>query len=198
MKKLSPRFYADAVLTVARKLVGCFLVRELAEGRIVGRINEVEAYDGAIDKACHAFGDRRTARNEPLFRNGGIAHVYLIYGRYYCLNAVTGKESAPAAVLLRGIEVLESLDMATGNRYGKSPAELTKQQRKNLTNGPGKLCCALAIDRLFDLEPLDGDRLYICEQIGGRRKSVSTIRESVRIGIDYAEEAKLFPWRFTG
>lgn len=198
MKKLSQRFYVDNVLAVARELIGCFLVREFPEGRIIGRINEVEAYDGAIDKACHSYGNKRTARNEPLFRSGGIAHVYFIHGRYYCLNTVTGKENAPASVLLQGIEVLEGLDLAARHRYGGSPEELTKQQRKNLTNGPGKLCCALAIDRSFDYEPLDGNTLYICEHIGKHRKDVSVIQESARIGIDHAEEAKDFPWRFTG
>ena len=198
MKKLDPEFYRDSVLSVAQKLVGCFLVRACDGGRIIGRINEVEAYDGAMDKACHAYGNKRTARNEPLFRGGGIAHVYFIYGMYNCLNVVTGAKDHPEAVLLRGVEIVEGLERAARNRYGRSAGELTRQQMKNLANGPGKLCRAMAVDRTFDYESLQGDRLYICERIGGWARMVSAVESSKRIGIDYAEEAADFLWRFTG
>ena len=198
MKKLAPAFYRHDALSVARNLIGCFLVRECDEGRIIGRINEVEAYDGVIDKACHAYDNKRTARNEPLFQSGGIAHVYFIYGMYNCLNVVTGLEDCAEAVLLRGIEIVEGLDLAAGNRYGTRAADLKKQQMKNLSNGPGKLCRALAVDRTFDYESLQGDRLYICEHIGRHSKDVHAIEASKRIGIDYAEEAVDFLWRFTG
>ena len=198
MKKLDPEFYRADALSVAQNLIGCFLVRECDAGRIIGRINETEAYDGVVDKACHAYGNKRTARNEPLFRGGGIAHVYFIYGMYNCLNVVTGVEDCPEAVLLRGIEVVEGLELAAGNRYGKSVGELTKQQMKNLSNGPGKLCRALAVDKAFDYESLQGDRLFICEQIGKHARELQAIEASKRIGIDYAEEAVDFLWRFTG
>lgn len=197
MKKLAPEFYRDNVLSVAQKLIGCFLIRDCGAGRIIGRINEVEAYDGAIDKACHAYNNKRTARNEPLFRGGGIAHVYFIYGMYNCLNIVTGVENCPEAVLLRGVDVVDNLELAVHNRYGRSMDEVTKQQMKNLSNGPGKLCRALAVDRTFDYESLQSDRLYICEQIGAHARKVQTIVASRRIGIDYAEEAIDFLWRFT-
>ena len=198
MKKLDPEYYRDNALSVAQKLIGCFWVRECGAGRIIGRINEVEAYDGAVDKACHAYGNKRTPRNEPLFRGGGIAHVYFIYGMYNCLNVVTGSEDCPEAVLLRGVEVVDGLELATQNRYSKNAAEVTRQQMKNLSNGPGKLCRALAVDRTFDYESLQGDRLYICEEIGKYTRKVTAIEASKRIGIDYAEEAVDFLWRFTG
>ena len=198
MKKLDPEFYRNEALSVARELIGCFLVRECDAGRIIGRINEVEAYDGVIDKACHAYDNKRTARNEPLFRSGGIIHVYLIYGMYNCLNVVTGGKDCPEAVLLRGVEVVDGLELAVCNRYGKRADELTKQQMKNLSNGPGKLCRALSVDKSFDYESLQGDRLYICEQIGNHAKQVHAIEANKRIGIDYAEEAVDFLWRFTG
>lgn len=198
MKKLDQKFYQKDVLHVAKELIGCFLVREFDGKRIIGRINEVEAYDGDIDKACHAYGDKRTKRNEPLFCEGGIAHVYFIYGMYNCLNVVTGKKDSASAVLLRGVEILEGLDLAISNRYGKRIDEITKAQQRNLSNGPGKLCRALDIDRTFDFESLLGDRLYICKEIGLHKKNVNQIEASKRIGIDYAEEAIDFLWRFTG
>lgn len=154
MKKLDKVFYLDNVLSVAQKLIGCFLVRESNKGRIIGRINEVEVYDGSLDKACHAYGNKRTRRNEPLFSSGGIAHVYCIYGMYYCLNVVTGKEDNPEAVLIRGIEILEGQELAAFNRYRKSMEELGGPAKKNISNGPGKLCMALAIDGTFDYESL--------------------------------------------
>lgn len=198
MKKLALDFYSADVITVAKRLIGCYLVRELEEGTIIGRINEVEAYDGAIDKACHAYGGKRTVRNEPLFRAGGIAHVYFVYGMHNCLNVVSGVMDEPAAVLLRGIDIVQGADLAAFNRYGKRMEELTKAQIKNLSNGPGKLCSALSVDRTFDYEPLSGSRLYICGQIRDFQKLPVTVTASKRIGIDYAEETVDFLWRFTG
>ncbi len=198
MKKLEKDFYLDEVTAVARKLVGCFLVRQTEGGRIIGRINEVEAYDGRLDKACHAYGHKRTKRNEPLFQKGGLAHVYLIYGRYYCLNVVTGNAGEPAAVLIRGAEILEGRELAAGNRYRQSWAELTDRQMKHLADGPGKLCLAMAVDKSFDFEPLDGRRLYVCREIGRFTRSVAGLKAHRRIGIEYAEEARDFLWRFTG
>ena len=197
MKKLGLDFYSQAPLAVAQQLIGCYLVREQEEGQIIGRINEVEAYDSAIDKASHAYGGKRTVRNETLFQAGGIAHVYFIYGMHNCLNVVTGQADDATAVLVRGIEIVQGIELAARNRYAKPLAELTKPQVKNLSNGPGKLCRALAVDRTFDYEPLLGDRLYICEQIDAHKKQVEKIIASKRIGIDYAEEAVDFLWRFT-
>lgn len=198
MKKLDRKFYKKDVLHVAKELVGCFLVREYNSKRIIGRINEVEAYDGDIDKACHAYGNKRTKRTNTLFGEGGIAYVYFIYGMYNCLNVVTGKKDSAAAVLLRGVEIIEGEDLASCNRYGEPLDELTKAQRRNLSNGPGKLCRALHIDRTFDCESLLGDQLYICKEIDTHKKAVTKIEASMRIGIDYAEEAVDFLWRFTG
>lgn len=198
MKKLDQKFYKKDVLHVAKELIGCFLVRDCNGKRIIGRINEVEAYDGDIDKACHAYGNKRTKRTDTLYGEGGIAYVYFIYGMYHCLNVVTGKKDSASAVLLRGVEIIEGADLAACNRYSKPIEELTKAQRKNLSNGPGKLCRALDIDRSFNDESLLGDTLYICKEIDTHKKAVTTIEASKRIGIDYAEEAVDFLWRFTG
>lgn len=183
MKKLGLDFYSQAPLAVAQQLIGCYLVREQEEGQIIGRINEVEAYDSAIDKASHAYGGKRTIRNEPLFQAGGIAHVYFIYGMHNCLNVVTGQADDATAVLVRGIEIVQGIELAARNRYAKPLAELTKPQVKNLSNGPGKLCRALAVDRTFDYEPLLGDRLYICEQIDAHKSRWRKLSRASGLGL---------------
>lgn len=196
--KLNADFYHRPVLDVAPELIGCYLVSELPAGTIVGRINEVEAYDGNIDKASHAWGNKRTVRNEPMFRAGGIAHVYFIYGMHYCLNVVTGPKDEASAVLIRGVELVEGIPLACTHRYDKPFPDASRAQIKNLSNGPGKLCRAMGIDRTYDYEPLDGSRLYICSQVGQWTRRAGEIAASKRIGIDYAEEAVDFLWRFTG
>lgn len=198
MSKLPKSFYTRNTLEVAEELIGKFLVRETANGRIVSRINEVEAYIGRMDKASHAYGYRRSKRNEILFHEGGVAYVYLIYGIYYCLNTVTETDGEPSGVLIRGAEILDGKDLASQNRYGKSYIELTKQQLKNFTNGPGKLGMALKIDKDLNGISLMCDNLYLCDEIDGNCARAGEIKKSKRIGIDYAEEAADFLWRLQG
>lgn len=198
MKKLTKSFYLNDTLTVAESLVGCYLVRNTDKGMIVGRINETEAYIGGIDKACHAYNGKRTQRTEPLFQDGGIAYIYLIYGMYYCLNFVAEPKHVPCAVLIRGCDIVEGLDLASLNRYGKEAGELTKNQLKNISNGPGKLCRAFDIDKNLNYEDLTNNNLFVCEEILSHLKEVKTIEKTKRINIDYAEEAVDFLWRFTG
>lgn len=103
-------FYRRPAETVARDLLGRYLVRELGGERLVLRLVETEAYLGAPDRASHAWGGRRTQRNESLYLPGGHAYVYLIYGMHYCLNAVTGKKDEGGAVLLRAGEPVEGAE----------------------------------------------------------------------------------------
>lgn len=198
MNKLTKEFFIRDTLDVARELIGKFLVRETPKGRIIGRINETEAYIGRMDKACHAYNYRKTPRNEMLFHEGGVAYVYLIYGLYYCLNTVTEAEGEPSGVLQRGVEIIEGHEAASFYRYGKPYEALTRQQIKNFSNGPGKLGMALDIDKSLSGMSLQSDSLYICDQIKDHKATASTIIESKRIGIDYAEEAVDFLWRFNG
>lgn len=103
MQLLTREFYARDTLTVARALLGQHIVRKLPEGtQLVCRITETEAYIGPIDKACHAYGGRRTPRTQTLYARPGTAYLYLIYGMYHCLNFVTEPEGTPCAVLIRG------------------------------------------------------------------------------------------------
>ncbi|MCD7918824.1 MAG: DNA-3-methyladenine glycosylase [Clostridiales bacterium] len=201
MARLDVAFYDRDTRLVARELLGNYLVRRWDGAALVCRITETEAYIGRMDKACHAYQYRRTARTEPLFAPPGHAYVYLIYGMYHCLNLVTEAEGEPAAVLIRGGQPVSGLAQMARLRYGKAPDALTAYQSRNLLNGPGKLCQALAITRADNLADLTGDALYVCaapEDAGLPipAQPVGEIHVTKRIGIDYAEEAADFPWRY--
>jgi len=117
IKKLPKDFYNRPTLKVAKDLIGKLLIREYDGNQIVAIITETEAYCGVSDKACHAYGDRRTNRTETLYGEAGHAYVYLIYGMYYCLNVVTEDIGNPCAVLIRGIKIKKGLEIAFKNRY---------------------------------------------------------------------------------
>jgi DNA-3-methyladenine glycosylase len=186
-KKLARDFYIRAnVLTVARELLGKLLVVPAADGtRVSGIIVETEAYRGPQDRASHAYGGRRTKRTETMFGLGGSAYVYFVYGMYYQFNVVTNVPETPHAVLIRALEPVDGMDWMRRRRVG--------QPDHNLTNGPGKLCIALGIDRRLDNADLLKDEVWIEEaaQLPARR-----ISSGPRIGIDYAEEWVDKPWRF--
>ncbi len=193
-EKLSRDFYDRDTLEVAKALLGKRLVRVLPDGeRLVCRITETEAYIGRCDKACHAYGGRRTKRTETLYAPPGTAYVYLIYGMYSCLNLVTEGEGEAAAVLIRGLEPVEGTERMARNRFGCGAADMTACQRKNFLNGPGKLCRALEITREQNGLDLLGEELYLLNSPEPDRAKICT---GPRIGIDYAEEAVHFPWRF--
>lgn len=193
MCKLSKDFYLQDTLTVAKALIGKYIVRVLNGKQIVVKIVETEAYIGSIDKACHAYNGRRTERTESLFLEGGHAYVYLIYGMYYCLNIVTEEKDMPCAVLIRGGEPVFGIEDMSLLRYKAAYNELSRYQLKNFLDGPGKLCKALDINKEFDKESLMGNRLFLTE---GEYIDNKDICVGKRINIDYAEEAKDFLWRF--
>ena len=196
MKPLPRSFFNRDTVEVARALLGQHLVRRLDSGaELVCRITETEAYIGRCDKACHAYGYKRTPRTETLFASPGTAYLYLIYGMYHCLNVVTEAEGEPCAVLIRGAAMVSGEDTAAQNRFGCTLREMTSYQRKNFLNGPGKLCRGLALTRAqngLDLTQQNSG-LYICP---GIPPAPGQIHTGTRIGIDYAEEAVHFPWRF--
>jgi DNA-3-methyladenine glycosylase len=186
-------FYKGNTIEVAKKLLGNFLIREIDNRKIISKIVEVEAYIGSIDKACHGYNYKRTERTKPLYEEGGVSYVYLIYGMYNCFNIVSGKEGEPEAILLRAVEPINELDYISNNRFKKNFEELNKREKINLTNGPGKLCKALSIDRKDNLKKMDKtNSIYLEFNLENNIEVV----ESKRIGIDYAEEAKDFLWRF--
>lgn len=192
MGKLGREFYNQDTVEVAKSLLGKELVRVWEGTPLICRITETEAYVGRVDKACHAYNYRRTKRTETLFAPPGTAYIYLIYGMYCCLNFVTEPEGEPCAVLIRGIEPVEGTDLLARNRFGHSAGELTAYEKKNFLNGPGKLCRALSLTRAHNGLDLTGSELYVRDAPETGRK----ILTGRRVGIDYAEEAVFFPWRF--
>ena len=186
MRKPSPlarEFYARPVLSVAKACIGKLLVHDTPQGLAVGRIVETEAYRGPEDRAAHSFGGRRTARTEVMFGPPGYAYVFFVYGMHYQFNIVTTKEGAPHAVLVRALEPVFGLEAMAERRHLPSTS-------RDLTNGPGKLCQALAIGKPDYGADLCGTRLFLAEGPPTRSES------SPRIGIDYAGDWAQKPWRF--
>jgi DNA-3-methyladenine glycosylase len=185
--KLPREFYLRPdVLTVARDLLGKLLVVPDPNGeRVSGKIVEVEAYRGPEDRASHAYGGRRTKRTETMYGSGGVAYVYFVYGMYYQFNVVSGVADVPHAILVRALEPVEGIENMRARRHSHPD--------HNLTNGPGKLCIAMAIDRQLDGADLLGQRVWLeeFETVTPRR-----IARGPRIGIDYAQEWIDKPWRF--
>ncbi len=185
--KLPRDFYTrNKTLQVARELLGKLLVvAGENNSRVSGMIVETEAYQGPRDKASHAFGLRRTARTETMYAIGGTAYVYFIYGMYCQFNVVTNIEEIPHAILVRGIEPVEGIDEMRRRRAVKSD--------RDLSNGPGKLCIAMNIDRRFDSADLLGDQIWLEDY---KAISPRKISSGPRIGIAYAEDYVDKPWRF--
>ena len=163
--KLKKEFYLKPTLKVAKDLIGKFLVHKTSNKIYSAEIIETEAYKGFDDLASHASRGK-TKRNVVMFRSGGFAYVYLIYGMYYCLNLATEKKDYPAAVLIRGLDYLKA-------------------------DGPGKLCREFKITKDHNGMDLTGDVLWV-EDKGIKPK----VQNTQRIGIDYAEECANWPWRF--
>ncbi len=190
---LEKSYFKQGALELAKSLLGKILIREI-DGKVLrAKIVETEAYIGEIDKASHAYNGRRTERTEPLFSEGGIAYVYFIYGKYFCFNVISGQKDKGEGVLIRAVEPLNELDYIAYRRFGCSFNELTKAKVKSLTNGPSKLCLAYNIEKEENYKQLyKRGSLYIEDSKAEKFEIV----ESKRIGIDYAEEAKDFLWRF--
>jgi DNA-3-methyladenine glycosylase len=185
MKKITSRFYLrNDVLQVARELLGKLLVTEKAGLFTSGRIVEVEAYNGVTDKASHAWGGRRTARNEVMYAAGGISYVYLCYGIHHLFNVVTNRKEIPQAVLIEPVNGI----LIMLHRTGKLKADHT------LTRGPGNLSKALGIYVDDSGRSLSGTELYLADD--GFRYHTDDIGASPRIGVYYAGEDALLPYRF--
>ncbi|MEM1408791.1 MAG: DNA-3-methyladenine glycosylase [Bacteroidota bacterium] len=185
-QRLGADFYTNTdVCEVAKSLLGKTLISQMDGVRTSGIIVETEAYSYK-EKACHAYMNRNTKRTYVLFRKGGIAYVYLCYGIHKLLNIVTNVEGAAEAVLIRAIEPQEGIEFMIGRRG------LSKKSYA-LTSGPGKLSQALGITMKHNNTNLFGDQLWIEEG----KESLAEIEMSPRIGVAYAEEDALLPWRFS-
>ncbi|RLC35163.1 MAG: DNA-3-methyladenine glycosylase [Candidatus Nealsonbacteria bacterium] len=168
-KRLQRSFFVRPTLTVARELLGKFLVRRYDGKNIPLMITEVEAYVGPNDRACHASRGK-TERNKVMFDEGGRWYVYFTYGMHWMLNIVTGRKNYPAAILIRGT---------------------------NKITGPGRLTKYLKIDKRFNGSLADKKNGLWIEDRGHKVKP-SQITKTPRIGVDYAGPAwSKKPWRFT-
>ncbi len=186
--KLPNSFYIkEDVLQIARDLLGKVLCTKIDGKYTSGIITETEAYAGITDKASHAYGGRRTARNEVMYHQGGKAYVYLCYGIHHLFNVVTNVEGIPHAVLIRAIYPMDGIDVILKRRNAKSIS-------KNLTIGPGKVSAALGIHTGLNGISLMDNIIWIEDR--GLILLNNEIRISTRIGIDYAGEDAFLPYRF--
>ena len=188
---LNKEFFKRDTLSVAKDLLGKIIVKNDNGIIYKAKIVETEAYLGVDDRAAHTFGDRKTERNKIMYEDAGTVYVYQTYGIHFMLNFVTQDKNIPEAVLIRAIEPLNQFDKISLNRFGKIYNELTSYQKKNITNGPGKLTKALNIDK-----DLNGNNLFNQSFFVEDDNSIFDIIIDKRIGIDYAQEAVDFPYRF--
>ena len=181
-------FYTRAdVVQIAKELLGKVLVTRFDGLTTSGIIVETEAYAGAGDKASHAYGGRRTARTETMYRMGGVAYVYLCYGIHHLFNVVTNMEDIPHAVLIRAIEPIEGIDIML-ERRGKSKLV------PSLTAGPGAMSSALGIHTKHTGSRLSGGEIIIEDRgIVVKKKEIIS---GTRVGVAYAEEDAYLPYRF--
>ena len=188
IKKLDNSFYdRPDVVKVARDLLGKVLVTAFDGQRTSGRIVEVEAYNGVVDRASHAYSGRRTRRTEIMFGPGGSVYVYLIYGIYHLFNVVTNKKDVPHAVLVRALEPIEGIPLML-KRTGKPKPDHT------LTRGPGNLSRAMGLLTTHTGTLLSGDEIFIGDD--GYKPKRGEIVAGPRIGVDYAGVDAGLPYRF--
>ncbi|MCC8408054.1 DNA-3-methyladenine glycosylase [Mucilaginibacter sp. UR6-1] len=186
--KLPHSFYlTQDVVDISRNLLGKYLFTNIDGLLTGGYIVETEAYNGIIDKASHAFGNRRTARTETMFQEGGRAYVYLCYGIHEMFNVVTAIDGVPHAVLIRAIVPVEGIDIM---QLRRSMPVL----KPNITAGPGSVAKALGISRKINAVSLLGDTIWIEDR--GLSFNDEDVKAAPRIGIAYAGEDALLPYRF--
>lgn len=189
---IDKEFYSADGVEVAKNILGKYLVREINNEKLIGKIVEAEAYLCTNDLAAHSNNYKKTERTKPLFEEGGVSYVYLIYGMHNCFNISANKVGEPDCVLIRALEPSEGLDYMAYLRYKKKYTELTDKEVINLTNGPAKLCKALSIDRSLNFNRVyKKDSIYVVDN-----NEEFEILSSKRIGIDYSKEAKDYNYRF--
>lgn len=185
--KLTIKFYQRDVHKVAKELLGKFFVRRIKEKYLIGKIVEVEVYDGKIDEASHAFIGK-TKRNETMFNGGGHLYVYFTYGMHFCANVVTGEINSAKAVLIRAVEPVEGIETMAINRFGKK--NISEKELINLTNGPAKICKAFNLSRKDNGKGLCGNEIFILDALKLNSKQIGI---STRIGIKKSVD---LPWRY--
>ena len=186
---LPESFYARKdVVRIAKELLGKVLVTKIDNKYTAGMITETEAYAGATDKASHAFANRRTKRTEVMYGHGGVAYVYLCYGIYNLFNVVTNVEDVPHAILIRSVEPLDGIEYMLERRR-------KEKLQPSLTAGPGVMSMAMGIEKYHTRLSLQGPQIYIEDR--GIKVSARNIVAGTRVGVAYAQEDALLPYRFS-
>lgn len=226
-KRLPREFFMTDALVLSQALLGKIMVHRTPYGTVRGIITETEAYMGVEDKGSHTYMGRRTERTEPMFHIGGTSYVYFIYGMYNCMNITAGEAEIPQAALIRAVEpadeasreIMEKLRAEKLSHRKKAPehadaqstgmpdksakdqpgrdkgTQLPSSVRKHLADGPGKLCIAMDITKKDnDVDMAESEDFFLTE---GIEVEEAQIEKGKRIGIDYAEEAADYLWRFT-
>ncbi len=177
--------YLKDPFDVAQKhLLGAYLCSDIGGVFTAGKITELEVYIGAYDKACHAYLNKKTIRNQVMFASGGRAYVFFVYGMYHQFNVVVSPQGEANAILIRSLEPVAGLNIMQQRRKTTNI--------KNLTTGPGKLCQALGINT----QEHNGLLLHQSPIWIAKGEEIRDIVATTRVGIDYAEEYKDKPWRF--
>lgn len=211
--RLNRSFYTTDALVLSQNLIGKIMVHKTPYGIVRGIITETEAYMGVDDKGSHTYGGKRTERTEPMFHIGGTSYVYLIYGMYSCVNVTAGVEDIPMASLIRMVVPFDEESERIMIQLRLEKQKKRKKQKdnhedmdknwekqvssikKHLADGPGKLCIAMHITKADNnIDLATNPDFYLTE---GITVDPSRIRTGKRIGIDYAEEAADYLWRFT-
>lgn len=176
-------FYEVPGLTLAKKLVGQYIVHDLPEGQLVAKIVETEAYQGPDDQAAHSFGNRRTKRTEVMFGQAGLVYTYQMH-THTLMNVVAGPIGVPHAILIRAAEPIQGLDLMQRNRGERF-------KKIDWTNGPGKLTKALGITMDYYGHHWSRPPLFIA-----KGEPINQIVAGPRVGIGNSGEAVHYPWRF--
>ena len=186
--KLPQSFYVrNEVVQVAKDLLGKVLITNFENRITAGRIVETEAYNGAYDKASHAYNNRRTNRTEVMYANGGVAYVYLCYGIHQMFNVVTNEKNIPHAVLIRAVEPMIGIET------------MLERSQKNIhgfdiTKGPGNVAKSFGLHTSHSGISLLSDEIFFASD--NYEIEQNGIMATVRIGVDYAQEDALLPYRF--
>lgn len=188
MSKLPFSFYqSEFVNDLAVKLLGKQLFTLIDGELTAGIIVETEAYKGIEDKASHAYGGRFTNRTQIMYEQGGLSYVYLCYGIHHLFNVVTAPKGIPHAVLIRGLEPTTGLDVMLRRRNMNA-------LKPNLTAGPGAMAKAMGIDKTLNAKDLLGEEIWIEDT--GIKVLEADVVEAPRVGVDYAGDHSLLPWRY--
>jgi DNA-3-methyladenine glycosylase len=182
-KRYRRNFFLEESSVIAQAILGDYLVYNTAESLLVARIVETESYPGIGDDASHTFAGKKTARTSVLYKPGGLAYVYLIYGRYYCFNIVTAAKNNPQSVFIRALEPIEGVEQMRINRR--------QDKLKLLTSGPCRWTQAFGINKSFYGKPVYGANFFIYAT-----EETPAIARKKRVGVDYAHKCRNSRLRF--